>query len=490
MLDRIESLRAEASAAIAAAPDAAALEELRVRHLGRKSELTGILRGIAGARAERARAGGRRGERDPEALEAELAARRDALEAAEIEAALAGEAIDVTLPGTPPVATGHLHLLERTRREIEDVFVGLGYRVMEGPEVEHDFYNFTALNHPPGHPGWMGQLLRRSRHPPRRGRQRAGRAAGADRRAAAYSPRRCRCVRWTLRSRLCSSWSRGRRTGGTRSTRPTCRCSIRSRGSPSPRISLADLAGTLDHAAKALFGPERRTAEAGLPFTEPSVQVDVSCFACDGTGRLADGRRDPICKGTGWIEILGAGMVDPNVFGFIERGYDPETTQGFAFGVGIERIAMLKHGAPDLRLFVENDVRFVEHMVRSPQSAVRGGSVNVYGLAARVLRSGSRPGGGRRPPLDARGRGRARERLGVPSTDGFVVGRVVSAEQHLNADRLRVCEVETGDGVRTIVCGAPNVAGGQAVAVALPGAGCPTAASSAARSCAASSPTA
>ena len=254
-------------------------------------------------------------------------------------------------------------------------------------------------------------------------------------------------------------------------------------------ISLADLAGTLDHAAKALFGPERRTRLKPdyFPFTEPSVQVDVSCFACDGTGRLADGRRDPICKGTGWIEILGAGMVDPNVFGFIERGYDPETTQGFAFGVGIERVAMLKHGAPDLRLFVENDVRFVEqHEVRS--SAV---SMNV---PMSWLREYCDPDLDPEEVADLLSM-RAVEvervsRLGVPSTDGFVVGRVVSAEQHPNADRLRVCEVETGDGVRTIVCGAPNVAGGQAVAVALPGPGCPTAASSAARSCAASSPTA
>jgi len=126
-------------------------------------------------------------------------------------------------------------------------------------------------------------------------------------------------------------------------------------------ISLADLAGTLEHAAKALFGTERKTRLKPdyFPFTEPSVQVDVSCFACEGSGRLADGTRDSLCKGTGWIEILGAGMVDPNVFGFVEGAYDPETTQGFAFGIGIERVAMLKHRIPDLRLFFENDVRFL-----------------------------------------------------------------------------------------------------------------------------------
>jgi phenylalanyl-tRNA synthetase alpha chain len=112
-----------------------------------------------------------------------------------------------------------------------------------------------------------------------------------------------------------------------------------------------------------MFGPERRTRLKPdfFPFTEPSVQVDVSCFACDGTGTLPGGERDPLCKGTGWIEILGAGMVDPNVFGFVaDRGYDPAETQGFAFGMGIERIAMLKHAIPDLRLFFENDLRFLE----------------------------------------------------------------------------------------------------------------------------------
>ena len=116
------------------------------------------------------------------------------------------------------------------------------------------------------------------------------------------------------------------------------------------------------HAAKALFGAERKTRLKPdyFPFTEPSVQVDVSCFACDGSGQLPDGTRDPLCKGSGWIEILGAGMVDPNVFGFVEAGYDPETTQGFAFGMGIERIAMLKHRIPDLRLLFDNDVRFLE----------------------------------------------------------------------------------------------------------------------------------
>ena len=157
MLERIENLRHEAVAAIAAAPDAAALEELRVRWLGRRSELTGILRGIAELEPSERGPVGAAASAARRELEGQLSDRREQLEAAEIEGSLATEAIDVTLPGTPPVAPGHLHLLTRTRREIEDIFVGLGYRVVEGPEIEHDFYNFTALNHPPGHPARMLQ---------------------------------------------------------------------------------------------------------------------------------------------------------------------------------------------------------------------------------------------------------------------------------------------------------------------------------------------
>jgi phenylalanyl-tRNA synthetase alpha chain len=364
MLERIDSLRAAASAAIAAAPDAAALEELRVRHLGRKSELTGILRGIAELEPSQRGPVGAAANAASEALEAELSARRDELEAAEIEDSLAAEGIDVTLPGTPPVAVGHLHLLARTRREIEDVFVGLGYRVMEGPEIEHDFYNFTALNHPPGHPARQAQdsfYVDPSTLP----------AGVVNDHGLPPGPRdvllRTHTSPMQVRAMEAQEPPIFIVVPGTVYRRDT----IDATHLPmfhqveglavAEGISLADLAGTLEHAAKALFGPERRTRLKPdyFPFTEPSVQVDVSCFACDGSGRLAGGERDPLCKGSGWIEILGAGMVDPNVFGFVEGGYDPETTQGFAFGMGIERIAMLKHAIPDLRLFFDNDVRFL-----------------------------------------------------------------------------------------------------------------------------------
>ncbi|MDX6637862.1 MAG: phenylalanyl-tRNA synthetase alpha chain [Solirubrobacterales bacterium] len=365
-LERIGSIRAEAEAAIAAAADAAALEDVRVRFLGRKSELTSILRGIGELdAADRGPVGSSANEARGD-LEAALEERRDALEGAELEERLVADALDVTLPGFAPVASGHLHLLTRTRREIEDVFVGLGYGVMEGPEIEHDYYNFTALNHPPGHPARLTQdsfyvdpatlpsgVVNHEGLPPgpKDVHWRTHTSPLQVRAMEANDPPLFIIVPGTVYRRDtidATHLPMFHQVEGL---------------AVADGVSLADLAGTLEAFARAIFGPERQTRLKPdfFPFTEPSVQVDVSCFRCDGTGRLSDGERDGLCKGTGWIEILGAGMVDPNVFGFVERDeYDPDTTQGFAFGMGIERIAMLKHGIPDLRLFFENDVRFLE----------------------------------------------------------------------------------------------------------------------------------
>jgi len=273
-------------------------------------------------------------------------------------------------------------------REIEDVFVGLGYRVMEGPEVELDFYNFTALNHPPGHPARMAQDtfyvdpvslspdLRIDADPAAPGRE-AEEAAGSGLAAAGHLlPPGPEDV--VLRTHTSPMQIRAMETQGPPIfivVPGRCYRSDPFDATHSPMfhqieglavgedITLADLKGTLDELARAIFGPERKTRfrPGFFPFTEPSVEVDVSCFACGGSGQLPDGARDPLCKGTGWIEILGSGMVDPNVFGFVRaHGYDPDRVQGFAFGMGIERIAMLKHGVPDLRKFFENDVRVLE----------------------------------------------------------------------------------------------------------------------------------
>jgi phenylalanyl-tRNA synthetase alpha chain len=365
-LSRIEAIRADAEAAISGAGSSADLEEARVRFLGRRSELTEILRGIGGLPAEErgpvgAAANLARGE-----LEALLERRGSELEAAELSTELEAGAVDVTLPGLPPVATGHLHLLNRTRREIEDAFVGLGYRVMEGPEVEHDYYNFTALNHPPGHPARLTQdsfyvdpaslpegVVNEHGLPP----------GPKDVLWRTHtSPMQVRAMEENEPPLFIIVPGTVYRRDTIDATHLPMFHQVEGLA-VADGISLADLAGTLEEFARAIFGGERRTRLKPdfFPFTEPSVQVDVSCFRCGGDGILADGSRDPLCKGTGWIEILGAGMVDPNVYGFVEEhGYDPERTQGFAFGMGIERIAMLKHGVPDLRLFFENDVRFLE----------------------------------------------------------------------------------------------------------------------------------
>jgi phenylalanyl-tRNA synthetase alpha chain len=378
MLDRIAQIRSEAEEAVATASSVAELEELRVRHLGRKAELTGILRGIAELpEAERGPVG-KAGNEAREAIEALIDSRQRELDAAELETRLGSDAVDVTLPGTPAAPVGSRNLLVRTMREIEDVFVGLGYRVMEGPEVELDYYNFTALNHPPGHPARMEQdtfyvdpasldpELRLEPAPAFPGDGVSGPALPPGPEDVVLrthtSPMQVRAMESQEPPIFIVVPGRCYRSDPFDATHSPIFHQVEGLA-VSEHVTLADLKGTLDEFARAIFGPERETRfrPGFFPFTEPSVEVDVSCFRCGGSGELDDGSRDPLCKGTGWIEILGSGMVDPNVFGFVrERGYDPERVQGFAFGMGIERIAMLKHGVPDLRKFFDNDVRVLE----------------------------------------------------------------------------------------------------------------------------------
>ncbi len=343
---RLHALQEEAEAAIASAQASAELEELRVRFLGRKAELTGVLRSIGELRTGERAAVGRAGNEVRTALEARLAERSAALEAAELQARLAEDRIDVTLPGDPPRPAGRLHPVTQTRREIEDIFVGLGFSVVEGPEVEYDFYNFTALNMPVAHPARMLQdtfyfsdevLLRTH-----------------------TSPMQIRAMEEVEPPIYVVVPGRVYRRDSDATHTPMFH---QLEGlAVDEEVTLADLQGVLLEFARAVFGPEREIRLRGgyFPFTEPSVEVDISCFACEGTGRGANGSRDPLCRGSGWIEILGAGMVDPNVFAFVShRGYDPARVQGFAFGLGIDRIAMLRHGVPDLRLFFEGDTRLL-----------------------------------------------------------------------------------------------------------------------------------
>ena len=349
MLEQIEKIRAEAGAAIEGAASSAELEELRVRYLGRKAELTTVLRGIAELpQAERGAVGGA-ANRARKELEALLEQRAESLDASELEAQLVSDRIDVTLPGAPPRPVGHPHLIARTTRLIEDTMVGLGYHVAEGPEIEHDYYNFTALNHPPGHPARMLQdTFYVQSHPDVLLRTHT-------------SPMQVRSMETQPPPIFVVVPGKVYRRDSDATHSPMFH---QVEGlAIAEGITLADLQGTLLAMCRALFGAERRLRLRPhfFPFTEPSVEVDVSCFQCGGSGELAGGERCNLCKGQGWIEILGAGMVDPNVLGFVEsHGYDAERVQGFAFGIGVERVAMLRHGVPDLRRFFDNDVRMLE----------------------------------------------------------------------------------------------------------------------------------
>ncbi len=348
MLERIEKIEAEARAEIGSAAGTAELEELRVRYLGRKAELTTILRGIADLpQEERGQVGGG-ANKVRQALEALLEQRAAELDASELEERLANDQVDVTLPGAPARPAGHLHLITRTTRQIEDVMIGLGYQVVEGPELEHDYYNFTALNHPPGHPARMLQdtfyvqshpeLLLRTHTSPVQVRAMEAQSPPVFLIMPGKVYRRDSDATHTPMFHQVEGLAIGE------------------------GITLADLQGTLEEMLRAIFGEARkaRMRPHFFPFTEPSVEFDVSCFQCEGTGELAGGERCNLCKGIGWIEVGGAGMVDPNVLGFVaENGYDPERVQGFAFGMGVERIAMLRHGVPDLRRFFDNDARML-----------------------------------------------------------------------------------------------------------------------------------
>src|SRR6201992_1025773 len=349
MLERIEEIRLEATEAIVDASTSAAREELRVKYLGRKAELTQILRGISQLPPEERGPVGGAANKARKELEALIAASAERLDAAELDAKLLADRIDVTMPGAPPRPLGHQHLITRTTRLIEDIMVGLGYEVAEGPEIEHDYYNFTALNHPVGHPARQLQdtfyirshpdvLLRTHTSPMQ---IRAMETQGPP-------------IFIVIPGKVYR-----RDSHAAHSTM----CHQREGLAIAEGRTLADLQGTLLAMSRALFGDTRevRLRPHYFPFTEPSVEGDVSCFQGDGTGVLPSGERCNLCKSQGWIEILGAGMVDPNVLGFVkEMGYDPEKVQGFAYGLGIERVAMLRHGIPDLRRFFDNDVRMLE----------------------------------------------------------------------------------------------------------------------------------
>src|SRR6266508_3418450 len=325
-----QALQNEAKSAISGAKTLDELDAARVRYLGRKSELKQALREV----------------RDPETgrvlntlreqLERAIEEREAALRGADLEQRLAEEPVDVTLPARA-TQRGHLHLITQIRREVEDVFLGLGYTIVDGDEVEDTWHLFDALNMPPGHVTRSplhtlflnGDIVLRTETSASQIRVMEGqdppvfivslgRVYRRDTADATHTPIFHQCEGLAVAS----------------------------------GITLADLKGTLLQLAQVLFGEDRRVRFKTelFPFTEPSLQADGSCLLCEGAGGA-------VCKQTGWIEMGGSGLVDPNVLRNV--GYDPEDVSGFAFGLGLERIAMLRHGIPDMRDLWQNDLRLL-----------------------------------------------------------------------------------------------------------------------------------
>jgi len=323
------ALENEALEAISAAASPDEVEEVRIRYLGRKAELPQALREV------RDRETGMTLNALRQRLEEALDGRRETLERAELDRRLREERIDVTLPGDAP-RRGHLHLITQIRREVEDIFLGLGYQVVDGREVETTHYNFDGLNFPPGHPARSPlQTLFLDDETVLR---------------TETSPSQVRTMEAQQPPIYIVSLGRVYRRDTPDATHTPTFHQVEGLA-VDEGITLADLEGTLDYLLRALFGEARRTEFRThyFPFTEPSIEAYVSCHVCDGAGC-------PVCRHSGWIEVGGAGMVDPALFEFV--GYDPERYTGFAFGWGLERIAMLRHEFPDLRELWRKDLRF------------------------------------------------------------------------------------------------------------------------------------
>jgi len=336
MQDKIKEIESRVFGELEPLRDLAALEELRVRVLGRKGELTGLLRSLGQAPADERPKLGQLVNAAREKLEQAIEARSEQLKGAAKEARLAAEAIDVTLPGKTRSA-GSLHPMYLVQDQLLTVFTGMGFEVVEGPEVEFDHYNFELLNLPKNHPARDAQdtfyiddeIVLRTHTSPVQARVMTtrkppirvvcpGRVYRVDECDATHSP-----VFHQLEGLVVDEG-----------------------------ISMGDLKGTLDLFAKKLYGEDIRTRfrPSFFPFTEPSAEFDVSCAACGGAGCR-------ICKGSGWIEVLGCGMVNPKVLDMC--GIDSKKYTGFAFGMGIERLSILKYNVPDMRYFYENDLRFL-----------------------------------------------------------------------------------------------------------------------------------
>lgn len=339
MKEQLSILQTEAIEKVKLTESLKDLQAINVAYLGRKGSLTTVLRGMGKLSKEERPIVGQLANEVREAITQAINKKHDLLEAIALDKQLAEETIDVTLPGRP-VQVGGPHLLTSIIEEIEDLFIGLGFEVREGPEVETDYYNFEALNLPKGHPARdmqdtfyiTNELLLRSQTSP-------------------------------VQARTMKEYK------GEQPVRMICPGKVYRRDSDDAthshqftqieglyvdkNVRMSDLKGILDVFAKKMFGEDReiRLRPSFFPFTEPSVEMDISCKLCHGEGCS-------VCKKSGWIEILGAGMVHPNVLEM--AGYDSKIYTGFAFGMGPDRIAMLKYGIDDIRQFYTNDIRFLK----------------------------------------------------------------------------------------------------------------------------------
>ncbi|MEL0167985.1 MAG: phenylalanine--tRNA ligase subunit alpha [Pseudomonadaceae bacterium] len=334
-MENLDALVAQALEAIKQAADVAALENIRVQYLGKKGELTQVMKTLGNIPAEERPKVGALVNQAKEQVQSVLNGRKSDMENAAMNARLAAERVDVTLPGRGQT-TGGLHPVTRTMERIESFFTRVGYAVAEGPEVEDDYHNFEALNIPGHHPAramhdtfyFNANTLLRTHTSPVQVRTMESQEP----------PIRIVCP--------------GR----------VYRCDSDLTHSPmfhqvegllvDREVSFADLKGTIEEFLRVFFEKELavRFRPSFFPFTEPSAEVDIQCVMCSGSGCR-------VCKQTGWLEVMGCGMVHPNVFR--ASGIDPEKYQGFAFGMGVERLAMLRYGVNDLRLFFDNDLRFL-----------------------------------------------------------------------------------------------------------------------------------
>ncbi|MBR2743845.1 MAG: phenylalanine--tRNA ligase subunit alpha [Clostridia bacterium] len=346
MKEEIEQIRANAKEEIEKIEDLKALVDLKVKYLGKKGELTSVLRGMGALSAEERPVIGSLVNEVRDELETLIAEKENGFKQAELNKKLEKETIDITLPSKKAIR-GSEHPLNRTIEEIENLFISMGYEVIDGPELETDEFCFERLNLPKGHPARDMQdsfyitdeyLLRTQTS--------AVQAHTMLKYAESQKPIKMICVGKTYR-----------REDDATHSHQFCQVEGLVIDKKDKKVSLADLKGTLEVFMKKMLGEntELRFRPSYFPFTEPSYEVDCTCFKCGGKGCS-------LCKQTGWIEVLGSGIVHPNVLKM--NGYDPEEWGGFAFGTGIDRLAMFKYGIPDMRYLYANDVRFLNQFDR------------------------------------------------------------------------------------------------------------------------------